>query len=329
MKNKFSLEPCELDQNWDSFIATSPHGTPFVHSQFLALLDVKYHAYYCCKGKEKIAAVLLIVDEHEQRAIGHHDVIHDGIMHRNIAHLNRAQRHSELFAAQEYIAEYLADRYAQVTLKLHPAIQDIRAFLWVNYHNDGPKYAVTPRYTSVLELDEFTAPLSALEHSDNYSNSSVSRRQEIRYGFKKQVTLSESQDFTLFAHYYGLTMARQGIEISPVRLDELAVRIKSLAQQGLLCMYEARTSNQEIGSFATYLLHGDTAYYFYGANHPELRDSHTGTAVLWQAFPLLAQKGVSKLDLEGINSPQRGWFKLSFGGNVEPYFHIRLDKTDV
>lgn len=328
MKNKFTLERCELDHHWDSFIATSPHGSPFIHSQFIALLGVKYHAYYCCKGKEKIAAVLLIVDESETQVIGHHDVIHDGIAHRNISHLNRAQGHSELFAAQEYIAEYLAEHYTQVQLKLHPAIKDIRAFLWVNYHNDGPKYAVIPRYTSILELDEFAAPQDTLERSGNYNNSSVSRRQEIRYGIKKEVTLSESKDFALFAKYYGMTMARQGIEISTAQLDALAFRVKNLAQQGLLCMYQAQTREQEIGSFATYLLHQNMAYYFYGANHPDMRDSHTGTAVLWQAFPLLAQKGISRLDLEGINSPQRGWFKLSFGGNVEPYFHIRLAKTD-
>ncbi|KZN54996.1 GNAT family N-acetyltransferase [Pseudoalteromonas luteoviolacea] len=328
MKNKFCLEHCELDQHWDSFITTSPHGTPFVHSQFIALLGVKYHAYYCCKGKEKIAAVLLIVDESETRVIGHHDVIHDGIVHRDISHLNRAQGNSEQFAAQEYIAGYLSEHYTQVQLKLHPAIKDIRAFLWVNYHNDGPKYAATPRYTSLLELGEFTSAISALEQSDNYKNSSVSRRQEIRYGIKKAVTVSESQDFALFAKYYGMTMARQGIEIDSAQLNALATRVSRLAQLGLLCMYQAQNRDQKIGSFATYLLHRDTAYYFYGANNPEMRDSHTGTAVLWQAFPLLAQKGVSRLDLEGINSPQRGWFKLSFGGNIEQYFHIRLTKTD-
>lgn len=324
MKNKFALERCELDHHWDSFIATSPHGTPFVDSQFITLLDVKYHAYYCCKGKEKIAALLLLVDESESQIIGHHDVIHDGIMHRNTDHLNRAQQHSELFAAQEYIAEYLAEHYTHVNLKLHPKIKDIRAFLWVNYHNDGPMFAAVPRYTSILELDEFSTTEVELEQSDNYSNSSVSRRQEIRYGIKKGVTLQPSQDFDLFAQYYGLTMARQGIEVNGRQLSSLAQRIKSLAEQGLLCMYQAQTQDQKIGSFATYLIHQDTAYYFYGANHPEMRDSHTGTAVLWQAFPLLAQKGISRLDLEGINSPQRGWFKLSFGGNIEPYFHIRL-----
>ncbi|WP_223192039.1 GNAT family N-acetyltransferase [Pseudoalteromonas piscicida] len=245
MKNKFTLERCELDHHWDSFIATSPHGSPFIHSQFIALLGVKYHAYYCCKGKEKIAAVLLIVDESETQVIGHHDVIHDGIAHRNISHLNRAQGHSELFAAQEYIAEYLAEHYTHVNLKLHPKIKDIRAFLWVNYHNDGPMFAAVPRYTSILELDEFSTTEVELEQSNNYSNSSVSRRQEIRYGIKKGVTLQPSQDFDLFAQYYGLTMARQGIEVDGKQLSSLALRIKSLAEQGLLCMYQAQTQDQK------------------------------------------------------------------------------------
>ena len=50
----------------------------------------------------------------------------------------------------------------------------------------------------------------------------------------------------------------------------------------------------------------------FGASDPALRNSPTGTAVLWDAFSELAKVGVKKIDLEGVNSPKRGWFKLSF-----------------
>ena len=35
--------------------------------------------------------------------------------------------------------------------------------------------------------------------------------------------------------------------------------------------------------------------------------------------------GVKEVDMEGINSPQRGWFKMSFGGNTIPYFNLTLN----
>ena len=33
------------------------------------------------------------------------------------------------------------------------------------------------------------------------------------------------------------------------------------------------------------------------------------------------------VDMEGVNSPQRGWFKLSFGGNLKKYFQVKKNKT--
>ena len=64
------------------------------------------------------------------------------------------------------------------------------------------------------------------------------------------------------------------------------------------------------------------AYYLFGVNKPELRDYHTGTAVLWDAFYELNKDGINEVDLEGVNSPKRGWFKVSFGGELKPYYEL-------
>ncbi|KZN47197.1 GNAT family N-acetyltransferase [Pseudoalteromonas luteoviolacea] len=324
MKSKFKLVQCELDGDWDNFINQSPNGAAFFQSDFVHNLGVPYHAYYCCKGNEKFAAILLITNSEGNAIVGHHDVIYDGIVHRDTKHLNTAQSHSEQFSVQETIAEFLAHSYNSVYLKLHPSILDIRSFLWVNYHNAGPTYTAIPRYTTCINISEFADEFISLENSQNYLNSSVSRRQEIRYGIKKGVVATQSSQFDTFAQYYSLTMARQNIHIDQPAIEQLALQIKNLAQCGRLIMFEAKTQSGETGSFATFLLHKDTAYYYYGANKPDMRDSHTGTAVIWQAMPVLAGLGIKKIDLEGINSPQRGWFKLSFGGDISPYFHLKL-----
>ena len=46
--------------------------------------------------------------------------------------------------------------------------------------------------------------------------------------------------------------------------------------------------------------------------------------VLWDAFLDLAASGVKEIDLEGVNSPLRGHFKLSFGGSILPYYRLKL-----
>jgi lipid II:glycine glycyltransferase (peptidoglycan interpeptide bridge formation enzyme) len=66
------------------------------------------------------------------------------------------------------------------------------------------------------------------------------------------------------------------------------------------------------------------AYYLFGASDPALRDSHCGSAVLWDAFCFLASSGVAEVDLEGVNSPRRGWFKLSYGAALVTYYELVL-----
>jgi lipid II:glycine glycyltransferase (peptidoglycan interpeptide bridge formation enzyme) len=69
------------------------------------------------------------------------------------------------------------------------------------------------------------------------------------------------------------------------------------------------------------------AYYLFGAGDPALRDTSCGTAVLWDAFAALARSGCRELDMEGVNSPKRGWFKLSFGAEILPYYQLVLEKA--
>ena len=36
---------------------------------------------------------------------------------------------------------------------------------------------------------------------------------------------------------------------------------------------------------------------------------------------------INFLDLEGINSPNRGFWKIGFGGDIKPYFKIMFEKN--
>ena len=45
-----------------------------------------------------------------------------------------------------------------------------------------------------------------------------------------------------------------------------------------------------------------------------------------QSFYHLNEIGIKTVDLEGVNSPNRGWFKLSFGGNIIPYYELIYKK---
>ena len=41
------------------------------------------------------------------------------------------------------------------------------------------------------------------------------------------------------------------------------------------------------------------------------------------AFEAKRPLEIVEVDLEGVNSPQRGWFKLGFAGDLRPYYELR------
>jgi len=89
-------------------------------------------------------------------------------------------------------------------------------------------------------------------------------------------------------------------------------------------LYASYDEKNELGSMAFFAWDNKRAYYIFGASDPDKRNGHSGTNVLWEAFYDLSKMGINEVDLEGINSPQRGWFKLSFGGDIRPYYEIKL-----
>jgi hypothetical protein len=65
------------------------------------------------------------------------------------------------------------------------------------------------------------------------------------------------------------------------------------------------------------------AYYLFGAGHPDLSEPWQSTLGHWKAFIDITNRfGISEVDMEGVNSPQRGWFKLGFGGNLINYYQV-------
>ncbi len=323
--DKYQLEKIQLGYEWDEFVESSKFGSPFSLSYFLNALSRPIHCYFCKKGSEIVAGVVLILSDDEREVTGHGLAVYDGIIYKDFPQLNNAQTNSEQFKAQQFIGESLIKLYKRLRFTLNPMIQDIRALSWINYHSKLAKFTPQVNFSSQVELNEFR---NKHDFSDYklYKEASVSRRQEIRYGFKKGVSIELSKDYNAFIAFYKLTMERQSIEINKSDENVMLALLLALDAHGTIKMFKAVDKAGKVGSYAVYLIgFNKIAYYLFGANDPKMRNAHTGTAVIWQALTYLADYGMERLDLEGINSPMRGWFKLSFGGSVVPYFRLNYD----
>lgn len=321
---KYTLKIAEIDdQKWDSFIEDSICGSLFQKSFFLKASGASYQSYYCYKNEELRAAVLCNTNEISSSS---GFIIYNGIIYGKPTNKqNQAQTVSEQFEIQDFIAHELIKKSKTISMSLSPEIMDIRPFLWVHYGENKPKYQVDIRYTSYLNISDFINEIG-YENFLAYKNASSARRQQIRYAKKKNYITKVENDISAFLKFYELTMNRQNIHISQEYLQNMFNLISKLLELNLVKIFVTYDDKNEASSMAIFGWDQKRAYYLYGANDPSKRNGHGGTIVLWDAFVYLRNKGILEVDLEGVNSPKRGWFKLSYGGNLIPYYQI-LYKT--
>lgn len=320
----YRIERISCFEIWDNLVKKSHQATLFSESCFLLALKAPIGLWACYKGGAIVALVQLIENKINDEAISYPNAIYNGILLMPPdKKQNRSQIISEQFRITAYLAKELPNVYKNVFMSLHPSIIDIRPFLWHNYNANGPKYNVDIRYTSMIDLTN---------HSNNsndtgsplYAEINKSRRQEIRYANKKGVRTEEQFDLPLFISFYRKTFERQNVKTDNIDFQELSDIITNLYKNGRARMFISSSPDGVPGAIAIFGSDSKRLYYLFGASNPEDRNSHAGTKVLWDSFTILGQDTLTEVDLEGINSPKRGYFKLSFGGNIVPYYHISL-----
>jgi len=317
----FKLVEAKLDNKWDRLVVDSKNGNIYNYSFYLKATNLNAKLFYCLKNQELRAGIVLI--EKDGKIVLDDLVVYNGIIYNKPTNKqNLSQMHSEQFQIQEFIANELIKMYEHIEFCLHPSIIDIRPILWVNYGTDLPKYKIDVKYTSYVDISDFRSA-EKLEDIKIYNNASASRRQQIRYAIKKNYKTLKTDDVTKFIDFYIMTMARQNEVVSEEKLKGMYNIIKTLIDLKKGALYASYDDKNEVGSMAFFGWDNKRAYYIFGANDPSKRNGHTGTNVLWEAFYDLSKMGINEVDLEGINSPKRGWFKLSFGGDIRPYYEIK------
>ena len=320
----YKLQDATPGPEWDDFVESSDQGSIFCLTDYLqSVYDCRPRMWYCLKGNDPKAALVVMESDDGRNCISVDHVIHNGIMMAPPPSQSNAQTMAEDFRITSFIVGELVRKYNEIFISTSPNFVDVRPFLWHNYGDTGPKFDIEVRHTTMIKLDDVD-PEGPFDRNPVYISSSKSRRQEIRYGVKESVKTSRESDVQTFLDFYKLTFQRQNISVDGREYKYLKVLVDGLLAAGRARMYISRTALGDPGSVAVFGFDGKRAYYLFGANDPSLRDQHTGTMVLWDAFLDLASFGVKEVDLEGVNSPLRGHFKLSFGGSIRPYYHLRL-----
>ncbi len=294
---------------WNKFIEDSPQGSIFFNSHYLNFTGKKYALYLITKGEEIKAGISLLLSDDSLKCEYDYYAIYNGIVFGNTI-----KKRSEQFEITEFIINELTQKYNDLEMQLSPHFEDLRPFLWHNYHNSGNKFTLDLKYTSYVNIES---------GAYSFGNLSALRRRNIKEALKDRVTVTCGLEIELFLDFH-----QQLLETPIDKLKSMGNLIYKLIENDQAQMFLVKNVQGKIIYIVVFCFDSKRAYYLYGAGDPNSNERYKGTIGFWEAFKILNDKyNIKQVDFEGVNSPNRGWFKLSFGGNLLPYYHVKLEEN--
>lgn len=315
----FELNVCSDKENWNQFVRNSPQANIFCTTQFLDTLETAYQLLFVSENKINHLGAVVLKDETGQFVkSADYFFLYQGILYEQ--RYADARSHSgipEMLKATDFLLTELEKNYEKILFCLHPKFKDLRSLLWFHYHEpEKGQFRTYLSYTGIIDL-------SGIPDFENFLKTIRStRRYEYRKGLKDGLIVESSNDIEKLDYLHRLTFERQGLKRDD-KAGKLLRRIAAAALEQkfgelLLC----KNKDGETLSATLYLYDDLCGYYLYGANHPEYRNSFSGTLLMLENIKHCQERGLREIDVCGINSPQRGDFKTSFNAEPTPYFTV-------
>ena len=140
---------------------------------------------------------------------------------------------------------------------------------------------------------------------------------------EKQLKVQILDDVDILDILHSKTFERQGISRDAIQSN----LVKSISKSALLNNYGSLryASLNDVPVSAVLFLYDDrSAYYLFGANDPEYRNLFGGTMLLVSMIEDVFKRGLKEVDFVGVNSPQRGDYKISYNADLRPYYVASL-----
>jgi len=321
---KYSLVPATNYSDWDSFSMQSPQRSVFFQSRYLSVVGRKYALFFVRQGEQIKAGVALVLSDDGGSCQLDSLVIYNGILFAAAETSRPAKARMERFELTEFIIKELNDRFNGVEMSLSPAFEDMRPFLWHNFHSSqaADKFRIDLRYTSFLDISEFFL-LKADSETDLFRRLDNSRQADLRKA-QGRLAFGETDEVERFVQFYDEILLSQGAAMDSKKLDRIRNLIVSILHEKLAKMFAVINENGQLTYMMLFTLFQNQGCYLFAAGDQNNRQRYDGTYCLWESLKALSRLGVREIDLEGVNSPQRGAFKLGFGGDLRPYFRVSM-----
>ena len=323
MNENLNIVECKSDELWDQFLLKSENKNIFSKSIFIKKSKFKSKMFFIKKNDEVIASFNLYLDG---KNIVNGDRIYSPINFKDFEKKNvSSQNYKKLNIINEFV-KYITTYFKKGEFTFDYHCEDLRSFFWYNFENKKKIFNIVEvKYTSVIDTDiKFeNATKEELINSDLFKKFSRSIKQQLKYSILQNLKIKEDYDFEIFSKIIKKTFKRQNKSVDFDLNNYCKIYNKLFADKNLK-MYVVEKDSSKI-AFCLFGIIGDKAIYLNGGRISDKNDDYSLTYGLAMSVVLLIKNGVKKIDLEGINSPKRSFWKQGFGGELKPYYKLSLN----
>ena len=298
---------------WERCVKNSDQGSIYLTLNFIKSLGIEYTTYLVIKGEEPQGGCVVLKDEGGNIFKSpYHFVLSQGFFFNGVKSTDNKIIKTQ-YEVTDFLVNALIARYGKLS-QSHYRINDLRPFQWYNYHTpEKGIFTISIYYTSILSLDKY----KSLE--DYLMAIRTVRRQEFRKVKAKDIKIIDSSDTNILCDLHRKTFERQGIKLPEHEMTLVESIAKTAVENKYGRINIALMNNIPIS--ATLLLFDDKrAYYQFGATDPDYRDTFASTLLMIENIWRAKTEGFKEFDFVGVNSPNRGDYKLSFDGVLLPCY---------
>lgn len=319
----YKIEKVTNFNEWDILVSNSDYKNIFFKTFFFQYLKKNIDMKFIKRGNI-IKAGFFLIKNNKKNVVDDEITIHSGLILFKNEKKKQSSLNIENYDIINFFVKYITKNYKTINFSTIIDFPDLRPFQWHNFGSNKEKFFIRPRYTSELDISDLAK--NKFE-SNTFKNMGSERKRLLRIGLKKGALFKYDYDLDLILEKYQNFMFLQKNEISFTKIKDIKNIILALEKRNKIIVQEGYYSDCNFSYILIFTLDDKFSTFLYGFPVGDI-DNTIGTISFWKMFNLLAEKDIKVINLEGINSPNRGQFKQSFGGINKVYYNLKY-KLDI
>ena len=325
MEEKLKNELCTSNSLWDNFILKSENKNIFSISEFSNNENFKNERVFIKKNDEILGSFNLFLDS---KKICDGNRIYSPINFKFFEKTNNSSIYYKKHNIIKSFISHITERFQDGIFTLDTCAQDLRPFFWHNFDKQKEIFSIKEvRYTSILNTKYKFEKIDIDEiiHSEMFDKFSRSIKQQIKSSKKEKFEFKETEELNYAFEILNKTFEKQNKKVD-FDINEYEKIYTKLINKKRLKMFVVK-KKQKILAFCIFGIIKDHAIYLNGGRDGNKNDDYSLTYCLAMSLVKLSVFGTKTIDLEGLNSPKRAFWKQGFGGTLTPYFKICMSKS--